>query len=49
MSNSENIEVRKQLLEYIRQPRQDHYICDIRDILKKIFTRVKESLKSNDD
>ena len=49
MSNSENIEVRKQLLDYIRQPRQDHYICDIRDILKKIFTRVKESLKSNDD
>lgn len=44
MSNSTNIEVKKLLVEHIREPRIKHPICGIRDILKEMFTRVRISL-----
>ena len=47
MSCSREIEIQEELIKAIRGPRLNHPIGDIRDILQCIFTRVRESLKTN--
>ncbi len=44
MSMSSNREIRQLLLDSIRKPRLDHPIGGLRDILKDIFTRTRQSL-----
>jgi len=44
MSMSSNVNIRRLLLDSIRQPRLDHPIGGVREILKDIFTRTRESL-----
>jgi hypothetical protein len=44
MSMSSNRDIRRLLLDSIRKPRLDHAIGGVRDILKNIFTRTRESL-----
>lgn len=45
MSYSDNIKIKKHLLNTIREPRNKHSIIGLRKILKGIFTRTRESLK----
>ncbi len=46
MAASQNEEIRKLLLDAIREPRNSHAIGGLRSSLKAIFTRTKESLAS---
>lgn len=44
MAQSENETIRRLLVNEIREPRIKHPICGVRDILKHIFTRTRNSL-----
>ena len=46
MAASEDQAIRKRLLDVIRAPRLGHPVVGIRDVLKKVFTRTRESLNA---
>jgi len=47
MSISSNREIRRLLLDSIRHPRLDHPISGVREILKDIFTRTRDSMAAS--
>jgi hypothetical protein len=47
MSISSNREIRRLLLDSIRQPRLDHPIAGVREILKDIFTKTRVSMAAS--